>query len=116
MMEDAELLRLPIFDRVQTIERLDGDEELFKELMGIFQEDGARQLAELKQCVTSSNADSVSKVAHGIKGALGNIGAMRAHRVAFEIELCGKAGVCDAALVTRLESEIKAYLVEIKAS
>lgn len=114
-MNDTELSTLPVFDREATMDRLDGDRDLFNELIKIFIEDSAAQLVKLKDALDSNSYGDSAKVAHGLKGALGNIGAMRAHRVALAIELKGKAGICDLTLFARLESEISAYLSAVRA-
>ena len=111
---EAAISALAIFDRVATLDRLDGDEELFKELIEIFSVDSEQQLAQLKIACDSKSTTDVHRVAHAIKGALGNIGAMRCHHTASEIELQAKAGTCNRELLMKLQSEIKIYLEHVK--
>lgn len=113
-MDETELGALPIFDKVATFDRLDGDVELFAELIQMFKADSSQQLAQLASMLSAGQAMDAYKMAHAIKGSLGNIGAMRAHRVALEIEREGKAGRCDTALLERLKAEISAYLVAVE--
>lgn len=113
-MDDAELSALPVFDRDATMDRLDGDQELFKELIEIFLTDSKQQLDSIRASIQAGDATETSQLAHAIKGALGNIGAMKCHRLALELERRGKAGVCDAQVFAQLETNIATFLSQVK--
>lgn len=68
----------------------EGDEELFKELLGIFMEDSVAIAADVKGAVDSGNASALQKSAHAIKGASGNIAAAPLRDIAQLLERAGK--------------------------
>jgi HPt (histidine-containing phosphotransfer) domain-containing protein len=66
------------------LEMLDGIQEsdqpdLVVELVGLFLDDAARQLALIDDAVLTRNAGAVKQAAHSLKGSSGSLGA---HRVA----------------------------------
>ncbi len=105
-----------IIDYEKVMERLDGDKELFHELVGVFLESYQSTLELLRAAVEAGNSSGVHAEAHSIKGALSNIGAARAQAQAFTLEKAGKAGESKAyvELFAKLESEIAAFINEYK--
>ncbi len=103
-----------VFDLDGVMERLDNDKVLLKEIVQIFFESLGDSLSVLQTTATRGEGYAFGAAAHSIKGALGNIGAMRAYRKAYELETKGKNNVMDnaSALVDELKSEIAAYKEE----
>jgi two-component system sensor histidine kinase/response regulator len=95
-----------IFDKADLLDRLMGDEELAKQILGEFLEDVPRKFVALKQALDNGDAPSVQHQAHSIKGESANVGGNALRQTAFEIEKAGKAGD----LVT-----VKARLTELEA-
>jgi two-component system sensor histidine kinase/response regulator len=93
------------FKRSALLDRLDGDEELFKQVIAVFIKDIPDQLEELKQGLSDKNAEVVERKAHRIKGASANVGAQALSDVALEAEMAGREGNLDRAapLVENLE-------------
>lgn len=103
------------FEKVMS--RLGGDKELFHELVAIFTESHVETMRLLQSAVEQKVARDVSAQAHSIKGALGNIGAARAHAVALALELAGRSDDSTnfSVLLKKLEQEISAYFAEYKS-
>ncbi|MBW2015372.1 MAG: response regulator [Deltaproteobacteria bacterium] len=81
-----------LFNQKELLERAGGDEELMKELL----KDGLtlipRQLKELDQAYEENDPARISRLAHSIKGAAGNLAAHRLKDAAYEVEEAGKKG------------------------
>jgi HPt (histidine-containing phosphotransfer) domain-containing protein len=96
-----------VFDKRILLGRLDGDEELFKEIVKTFLDDAPLQVEKLKQALMEENLNQLEKQAHSLKGAAMNIGGNALQAIAFEVELSGKKGDLKRTqeLIPRLEKE-----------
>jgi HPt (histidine-containing phosphotransfer) domain-containing protein len=74
----------PVFDRTAAFERIDNDGEFYKELVSIFFEDYPQAQKTLNNDDTAT--EELIAVAHSLKSALGNIGAMQAFAAAKTLE------------------------------
>ncbi|HDH53359.1 MAG TPA: response regulator [Nitrospirae bacterium] len=101
-----------VVDRVESLARLDGDEELLRELWEIFIDDVPGQMQALKKAMDNSDSVRVERIAHSLKSAAANIGANFMRAEAFSIELAGKHNNIDNAriLYKKLEYEFKRLL------
>jgi CheY-like chemotaxis protein len=79
-----------IWDAAQTLERLGDDEELLKEVVDIFLEEGPKQLTSLRQAIAEGNALDIEKTAHSLKGELGYLGVCEASQMACALEEMGR--------------------------
>lgn len=78
-------------------EILDGDQELLKEMVGVFLESCMPQIGDLSKAVSDGNADHIRRAAHTFKGSVGNFGAPLVHDLAFEMERMGRdSDIADA--------------------
>ena len=75
------------WDRSALLARLDGDESLLPEVIGVFLEEMPRQLGALERAVASGSAAAVRAEAHCIKGGCGSFGAMAMSELAKALEL-----------------------------
>jgi len=102
---------VPAFDREALKERLDGDEELARELIGMFLDDIPAQLEGLKEALRMKDTVMLHGRAHYLKGAAGNIGADAIRQTAHRIEAA--AGQGDLAemttLLERLDECVRAF-------
>ncbi len=105
-----------IVQNAEALERLDGDEELLKEICYIFIDDAPKQMGILKKAIENSDALLVERQAHSIKSASANIAANSLSEKALKIELTAKEknlnNVQD--LYEGLETEIEKVLLELK--
>jgi HPt (histidine-containing phosphotransfer) domain-containing protein len=66
-----------VFDKANLLERLDGDEELCRELIGMFIKQAPVYIKDLKHFFEDNNISAFTRQAHSIKGASANVGALR---------------------------------------
>lgn len=81
-----------ILNRRLALERVDGDEELLREVAQLFLADYPRALAEIREALSSGDAKRLEREAHGLKGAAANFGAQPVVAAALELELLGRKG------------------------
>ena len=88
--------------------RLEGDRELLAELVTLYVEDEAGQLAELERAVERRDAEAVRRAAHALKGVVSNFSAPFAEAAAFALEMAGRHGQLSSApaLVATLRLEL----------
>lgn len=87
----------PIFDRKDALERMDGDESLLEELLGIFREDFPAKKAEIEAALGRGDTEAVRQVAHSVKGSAANLSLVAIRETAFALETAGKDGRLDEA-------------------
>jgi PAS domain S-box-containing protein len=79
------------YDKKAILDRIDGDVDLFKQLIQLFVEEVPRQINHIKQAIREKDADRITLYAHTIKGSAYNIRAMELKQIAFDIEQAGKS-------------------------
>lgn len=106
-----------IWDRAKTLERLDGDENLLREVIHIFLEETPNLLAELHRGLADRNSEAVERTAHSLKGELGYLGLTTASERARDLEQMGRTlNLAQAAQsLTLLDSEIGTAIAEIRS-
>lgn len=77
---------IPVIDHEGAMERLDGDEELWKEIRTIWVEDVPQMLESVRSALASRDAEKLRRAAHALKGASSNVGATRVAESARRIE------------------------------
>ena len=98
-----------LFDRKDTLTRMDGDWELFREVTEIFVLDSRKMLEMVHDAITAGDGRGLNRSAHTLKGALGNFSARVPMELAQKLERLGKSGDLSgawepyAALETELE-------------
>ncbi len=78
------------FDKAKLLDRLEGDEEFCREIIGMFLEDAPQQIARLVEALARSQAPEVVLRAHTIKGSASNIAAEGLQQAALAVEMAGK--------------------------
>jgi len=98
-----------VFDGTALLDRLEGDEELLREIVTVFVDDILLQIRDLKESLSSGDAENLSRKAHTIKGACANVGAEALRETAFEAELAAREGRLSVLppLVEKMESELR---------
>jgi signal transduction histidine kinase/CheY-like chemotaxis protein/HPt (histidine-containing phosphotransfer) domain-containing protein len=101
-LEDASALSVPnvpppsetseveVFARRELLDRLGGRQELIPRFVELFCTGADVQIAGIAAALAERDADGVRRQAHGIKGAAGNIAALRLHQIAGDIEKIAK--------------------------
>jgi CheY-like chemotaxis protein len=98
----------PALDRQSALQRFDGDEELFAEVVAMFLADAPRALDELRGAVAAGDAATVHRAAHGLKGAAGYVGGTATVGAAAALEHLTEGGDRSAApaALERLAREV----------
>jgi two-component system sensor histidine kinase/response regulator len=111
---EADNLEAPhagIFDKKSLLERLDGDEELLKEILRTFLEDTPVRMEEIRLALREKDAAGLELQAHSLKGAAMNISGEGLQSLSGEIEVAGKRSDLAKAgsLVGKLEKEFEKF-------
>ena len=94
------------YDKKAIIERIDGDMDLFKQLIELFVKEVPLQINKIKQAIKKNDSESITLFSHTIKGSAYNIRAMELKQIAFDIEQAGKTNNINlaASKIAALES------------
>jgi HPt (histidine-containing phosphotransfer) domain-containing protein len=99
-------LSRPVFwSRAEALDRLDGDEDLLRELCGIFLEESPKLMHKLRQAVADGDANAVMQAAHSLKGEVSYLGAGGASQAARQLEDMGRKKNLSQALESLAELE-----------
>ena len=98
----------PVFDAAAMMERLMGDSDLARIVVDGFLEDAPRLIEALRSSLAASDAPSVIRWAHTIRGASATVGGEAVRAVAWAMEKAGTAGDLGAvgASLPQLEWEL----------
>jgi two-component system, sensor histidine kinase and response regulator len=86
------------------------------ELLELFRADYPNQMRLAREAVAENDAHALQEVGHALKGALGNLAAPAASRIAREIESMGRSGDMTLAghRVAELEEELGRVISTLK--
>lgn len=92
----------------KAMETVEGDRELFQELIEDFLDLFPKQLSDIGKVIEQGDSEKLQKRAHSFKGAVANFGAERAYKLAFKLETLGKESHLNSALevFNRLKQEM----------
>jgi len=93
MKFSSELAKL---DCEVALERLGGDEELLREVAGLFLDEYPMLLRDIQSAAMSRDAEALQRAAHSMKGSVSNFGADVVYQAAFILEKKGRAGELDS--------------------
>ncbi len=94
-----------IFDGKSLLDRLEGNDDLFKDILMTFLEDAPVRIAEIRKAFEEKDVANLELQAHSLKGAAMNIGGRMLQSVSLEIERAGKSG--DLEKVGKLTKELE---------
>ena len=77
--------------------RLGGDEDLLREVVGLFLDESPRLLGEAEAALAAGDAGRLEQTAHRLKGAIRNFGTSPAAEAAGRLEALGRSGNLDDA-------------------
>jgi HPt (histidine-containing phosphotransfer) domain-containing protein len=88
---------------------LGGDQQLLRELVGIFVDDGPKRLDALRAAMSSADAQQLEQIAHSLKGSAAILGAVRLQESALALEESAHDGFAQhgAHLVPELVHEVE---------
>jgi CheY-like chemotaxis protein len=81
-----------VLDSRELLERIDGDVEFVAELAETFRIDYPHKLEAMARFIGAGDPEGLRRAAHGLKGALSNLAATSAAKLASEIEHLGTSG------------------------
>jgi len=81
-----------VLDGDLALARLDGDRQLLKELVKLFQGEWPRMRDEIWQAIAERNLKALARAAHTLKGSVGNFAAPAAFDAALKLELMAHEG------------------------
>lgn len=73
------------------LERMGGDEELLREIAGLFLEDYPSMMSKIDQAVANSDAYNLERAAHSLKGSIANFGSEAAYQASLDLEQMGRS-------------------------
>jgi PAS domain S-box-containing protein len=96
-------------DMKNAMQRFNNDKEFFKEMLREFLNYIPEQVLKLEEASMAGNLSEVQKTAHSIKGAAGNLSAVKVYETSIEIEKKAKNGYMPQipSLIEELKSEIE---------
>ncbi len=105
-----------IFDKACFLDRLEGDEQLAKEIIEMFLDSCPKLLDDVRQAVQDQNAAKLERATHALKGAAGDIAAPLAHESARAVEeLARENRLQDAeAKLKSLEAAVQLLINELR--
>jgi HPt (histidine-containing phosphotransfer) domain-containing protein len=79
-----------VFNLAETLERVEGDVELLKEMIDLFLAEYPRMLAEIERAITEGDAQALQLAAHQLKGSVSNFAAYGATAASLALEKMGR--------------------------
>jgi HPt (histidine-containing phosphotransfer) domain-containing protein len=103
-----------VFDYDAVLASIDGDSELFQELVGLFVLESADLLDQLRDAIARRDAKAMERAAHSLKGSVGAFHAESARLAAQNLEDSGKRG--DFEQAESVFDELEAKVTRLKAA
>ena len=101
-----------VMNLAEAMGNMDGDAELLQEIVGIFMQTGAEQLASLVDAIAAGDVRDVALKAHSMKGGASNFCARKFVTAALKLEMLAKGGTLDGA--GELLGEMQASFAELE--
>ena len=103
-------------EKIRALSRDAGD-VLVQKVINAYVGDTPRHLQALRQAATTRDADSLRRIAHGLKSASANIGAARLAAACRDLEQLGRSGSVDgaASLLADMEREFQSVRQSLHA-
>jgi two-component system sensor histidine kinase/response regulator len=92
LSQNAMTSELPILDESDAMERLEDDQEMYAELLDLFEEHRETMIQTIKDALASRDCEVLTKACHTVKGAMANISATASQTAALEAETAAKHG------------------------
>lgn len=100
------------WDRDFALEQAGEDEELLQELLNLFHDSSAGDLAKIKDGAAQKNSGAIGDAAHSIKGAAASLGINHIRSIAANMEGAGRTGNLE--LAKKLMPELETLLLQFK--
>jgi len=102
---------LEIFDRPAFLNRLDGDQELGREILALFMTETQGHLVNLRRAINQQDRGEMQRLVHKLKGAAANLGAGGLHDYAsrFENPALAANTAAELKLLADLEEQFRLF-------
>ena len=99
------------FDLEKALEIVDQDKEFLKELLEIFNSDYPQKMTVIYQAIKEKDFKTLNEIAHGLKGAAGNLFLTKIYELTLDLENKGKVRKIEGAEETykKLEEELEQF-------
>ncbi len=106
---------LPVFDRIELLERLGGREDMLGRFTEMFIRNAGDYMGLLESALADGDLEQVRIQSHTIKGAAANISARRMRETAAAMEADARAGRRDreAELLNQLKDELREFKLHV---
>jgi PAS domain S-box-containing protein len=114
----------PAWNLAELMEHVEGDQELFRELVLLFREDSKKNLVKVRQQLAERDYQGLSRTAHTLKGMFRNLSMPAAAEIAAKLETAARDALHNelpqlVAVLERFVAEalylVEAQLAEVKA-
>jgi len=97
-----------VFDHSAALARAEGDENLLREVIGLYFEEAPRLMTAIHEALARRDGPALERAAHSLKGSVGSLGAKRAFEASLAMETRGREGDLEGAeaVLGELEREI----------
>ncbi len=104
-------------DMAAALERVEGDRDLLEELVRLFMDQCPINMKEIREAVAAGDANVLLRLAHTLKGAAMNLGALKVSEAAQSLEDQARTGDLGSAasLFENLAKEIELLLPELES-
>lgn len=79
------------FDHVDAMSRVEGDEQLLRQMVELFLEDAPRSIETLQAALRQEDCEQMVKCAHALKGSAANVGAKAIWNAALQVEMAARS-------------------------
>ena len=108
-VENAGVKGSEIFDKTILLEKIGGDEAICAEILQVFIADIPLRIKEIEEALAQNDLPTLKRGAHTIKGASGNVGALKLQAIALQLETAAGAGVTSSArkMINNIKTEFE---------
>jgi signal transduction histidine kinase/DNA-binding response OmpR family regulator len=106
----------PSVNTAELLERVDGDFSFIAELVDLFRTDYPRHLRTAREALSRQDSPAVERASHTLKGALANLAAGPASRMAQDLEASARSGDLSHAgpALQQLEEELNRVMIQLE--
>jgi CheY-like chemotaxis protein/HPt (histidine-containing phosphotransfer) domain-containing protein len=104
------------WDKNALLKRMMGDDYLVKKVVDVFLKEISGQINKLTQLIKIDDFKGAEHQAHTIKGAAGNVGALKIQKLASEIETSAKSGNIESIVssLPEIENSLQTITIEMQ--
>jgi len=104
-MNDEQGSMVAVFDAAEALSIVDGDKDLFQELVHMFRDSYPAELLAIRDAIGRRDSDALQRASHHLKGTLGTLAAGPARHAARRLEDLGSSADFGPAPAVYLEME-----------